>query len=530
MEEAVTEPESPSLGVSASQAIALLTAIVLLLGVVFRARGFLIGTIPLWEDEAAWAIRLVDQPLSAHDIRPLGFMAISKLLVGLLSPSETVLRAVPWLAGMTALFISPLLAKRLFSSHAARLLFVACIALHPAAIDLSKEFKPYSLGLALHMGLLLLALQYRATLKGAVLAWLLGLLFVGTLLSQDVVFTYPGLFALLFFEAVRGRRRRQAWAVALTAGATLTLLAALYTCFWSKAVGSGTTDYWGKKYDVFYVGADQQDASRLGWTAARVGDIAAMPGARRDHWKRRLLPPPVLAELKLADIEIWQVLGVLGVGALLYRRRWGECALLLAPLAVLLACNGLGFWPLGAFRTNLFALVYATAVACMAVDRGRGQPVGWDVMPTAAVVLLPFMLLGNTTHATKSEMAADSAFTEALRTLVKLRDHHRGSQRSRLALDRSSCSAWRYYKRYHPDKARTSASLRHFSARCTKDWRSIIALLKGGLRSPNAHNYVLLGQAGAVDELESRLPPDLVIDDRVTVGKRDQFVVSVKRR
>jgi hypothetical protein len=166
----------------------------------------------------------------------------------------------------------------------------------------------------------------------------------------------------------------------------------------------------------------------------------------------------------------------------------------------------------------------------MAVDRGRGDPASWDLMPATALVIVPFLLLGNRTHATKTQMALGSAFPEALQTLAKLRKHNPRSPHSRLALDRSSCAEWRYYNLYHPDKARTAASMRHFSARCTKTWNSIVVQLERGLELARARNYAVFGRAGSVEELERRLPPSLVIEDRVTVGKGAQFVVSVKRR
>jgi len=215
---------------SGADAVWLATAALLLMGFAFRARGYLIGTIAFWEDEASWAMRLVDLPLSEHTIRPLGFMAASKLLAQLFSPSETVLRAMPWLAGLASLSMAPFLAGRLFSSVAARLLFIAIIALHPAAIDLAKEFKPYSSSLALHMAFLLLGLRYLDTRRARDLAPLLGLLFLGTFISQDAIFAYPGLFALLLFEAFRARRGRQLLSIALTAVATLALLTAMYVC------------------------------------------------------------------------------------------------------------------------------------------------------------------------------------------------------------------------------------------------------------------------------------------------------------
>src|SRR3954464_13088985 len=99
--EAVRQPGSRAL--SKTEIIGLSVGTLLALGLTLRVRGYLFGTIPLWEDEAAWAIRLMDLPVTKHAIRPVGFMALTKWLAMLVAPSEAVLRALPWLAGLAAL-------------------------------------------------------------------------------------------------------------------------------------------------------------------------------------------------------------------------------------------------------------------------------------------------------------------------------------------------------------------------------------------------------------------------------------------
>jgi len=392
--EAISASGNPPWTLKAAHVSALVIGVVLAIGLWLRLRGYAFGTIALWEDEAAWAVRLVKLPLDAHDIRPLGFMALSKLLASWLSPSETVLRALPWLSGVGALAMAPLLANRLFSSPPARVLFVAIIALHPAAIDLSKEFKPYSVGLALHMGLALLALRYFAEPGWGRLLPLLALALVGTLFSQDVLFTYPGLFVLMLLVAHRRGRLRQLLAIVAAAVMTLGLLLTLYLAFWRHCVGEQTTDYWAKKYDVFYAPGGEEPMSRARWTAEHVLEVAALPGMRHEHWKARSVPEPVLSELKRVDVTIWQVLAVLGVIALSRRRRFRELVLLLGPLGMLVVFNAFGFWPLGAFRTNLFALFYVSAIAAAVFDRASPASARWDLVPVGVLVLAPFVLLG----------------------------------------------------------------------------------------------------------------------------------------
>ena len=527
--EAVGQTQLRTRAISGADVVWLATGTLLLLGFAFRARGFLFGTIPFWEDEAAWAIRTVDLPLGELAIRPLGFMAISKLLAHLLSPSETVLRALPWLAGVASLSMSPLLARRLFSSAAARLLFVAVVALHPGAIDLAKEFKPYSVSLALHMAFLLLGLSY---LEKGTLRWLLpllGLLLLGTFFAQDALFAYPGLFALLLFEAFRVRRRRHLLLIASTAVATLAVVAGMYVGLWSKAVGDDTTEYWGKKYDVFYVPSAEPTQSRLAWSATRVGDIAAMPGMRRSNWTPGHLAKRTLGELQQLDVDVWRALGLVGLGALVLRGKRREALLLLGPMVVLFGFNAFGFWPLGAFRTNLFTLVYAAGIVAAGVDRTISELDGWDLMPAGVLVVIPFLLLGRTTHSTKaSSMVDGSAFPEALRTLTTLQERA-GGARAQLVLDNPSCSMWRYYLRYHPDKAHFAEQGSRFNARCTKNLTEMVQVLRKGLKTPESRTYALVSRSRSMEDVETNLPADLAIDGHTYLGEHDHLVVSVKK-
>src|SRR6187399_606790 len=154
--------------------VSALMALAILAGLVFRARGFLFDASAFWLDECVWAMNLTTRPLAQNMIRPPGFILVSKALAVTFAPTEMVLRALPWVAGVTATILSPALARRLYASLASRLLFVAIIALNPAAIDFSKEFKPYSIGLLLHFVLILLALRYLETKRGRDLALVLG--------------------------------------------------------------------------------------------------------------------------------------------------------------------------------------------------------------------------------------------------------------------------------------------------------------------------------------------------------------------
>src|SRR3954469_5611905 len=171
-----------------------LVLLCLLAGFVLRARGFLYSPRPFWVDEAGWAERLLKTSLLEPSIRPLGFTALTRLLVACFGARDEVLRLVPWLAGVGALFISVPLAEALLPNRASRLLFIGALALHPVAIDYSKEFKPYSLSLFLHLTCALFAARYVREPRTSTLV--LGMLtgFVGIGFAQDVIFALPGFY------------------------------------------------------------------------------------------------------------------------------------------------------------------------------------------------------------------------------------------------------------------------------------------------------------------------------------------------
>jgi len=519
---------------SAGELVSFAVGTLLLIGLALRCRGYLIDTISLWEDEAGWAMRLMTMPVTKHAIRPLGFMAVTKLLATLLSPSEAVLRTLPWLGGVGTLLISPALARRLFSSAGARLLFIAVVALHPGAIDLAKEFKPYSVSLFLHLTMLWLTLSYLETKDVRQLAGLLALLFVGTLFAQDVVFAYPAAFGLLLFDAWRGRSLARVAGIVAAALATVALLGVQYVYFWRSAVhdgdrsGGDAATYWGNKYDVFYV-AHGSKQSALDWTAERLGDMLAMPGMRRETWHSSELSRRWLEQLSEVDVRVWQVLAVLGAVSLLYRKRYREGLLVISPLVLMIVCNRLGFWPLGAFRTNLFVLAYALPLAAAACDRWTSRVEARELIPAGILVLAPFFLLDPQTHAHKtSSLAYDSEFKEGVRAVSDLYERTHKHEKPVLVLDRLNCAPFRYYTQYHPQRHSMKKLLSPFDVRCAKGQHGLASAMRAHLRQSGGFAYVLVGRARSFDEVEKELPDDLEIDAETRIGRSSQLAARIR--
>jgi hypothetical protein len=432
----------------APRAHKLLGLVVLLLvatGLFLRVRGYLFQAPAFWLDECGWAMLLVEQPLSELSIRPMGFILTSQLMARCFGLTEMALRALPWLAGMATTVLAVPLARELFRTWAARLLFVFVIALHPCAIDFSKEFKPYSISLFLHLSLLLFTLLYLRTRLAKHLAWTLATATLGGFFAQDLVFAYPAVFILTGWAALHVNRA-QLYAVVATAGVILLCLGGQYLLMW-RHVTTHEIDNWATKYSVFYSRASGE--SPAAWALHHYLDMTGFPGFRRALWNPRPLSRETLSSLALVDRGVWACLHGIGLFVLLRQRR-RAAVLLLAPLATLWLFNLLRFWPIGVFRANLFVIGYMTAVACMALDGGkRTAPRLLDALPALLLVFLPLALLDRRWSARKQALTYSSEFPAALEQLLKLKRAD-GNPRETLLLDRRSCDPFRYYTEFHP--------------------------------------------------------------------------------
>ncbi len=485
-----------------------LTGALILFGIWLRCRGLWVGTtLPLWNDEAQWAVMLETEPLTQLFIRPIAFMALTKAILAVFGATELSYRFLPWLGGIATTLLAPAVASRLFTSKAARFLMVAVIALHPSAIDLARDFKPYSVSLAVHLGMLLLALDYLKSRAPAKLYLTLGLGMVGVLFAQDIIFVYPGLFLALGFAAYRDRKRTLLFSIVASAAATIGILLGLYFAIWKNLDREGERNYWGARYDVFYMADSGRDSSYLGWLGRQYSEVAAMPGTRREHYEAAATPdtpPPLIAQV---DKWLWFAVHVAGVAVLLRRRRLHECLLLFGPLLVLTFFNAVGRWPFGAFRTNLFLLAYVTPIAAFAFEPNGVSRRLPSLLPGLALVLLPFFALNKHFHTYKHSCSATSYYPDTIARLLnlQLKDYDGGGPEL-LVLDTRTCAGWRYYTRYHPMyEGRRSEIDGRFQVKCGKSTRRM--LLKA--RASAARGERIWGIATGErqrEELDWRMP------------------------
>jgi hypothetical protein len=402
----------------------------LALGLVFRLRGVVTQPIGLWGDEASWARNLFVRDHTTWTFRPIGYMWLTKQLVEGFGSTEFWFRSLSILGGVASLLLSPYLASRLFHSRWVRLLLVAVIALHPACIDMSKEFKPYALSMLVHMVPILLYLRFEQTKRSGYLYGMLALLPVLFLLAYDFAVAYPGLLLLGLWAAWK-RHGAKGGLVAVASG--VACVAVIYGV-WNLALtnvhgGGKATQKWAKKYGVFYTPPKNPATvglrySRVRWTAVSYADVASLPGDGSKLWTTpEYLEPGTVREAVGLNWLMWVVLHVLGLVHLFRTRRYALLLGLWAPVVVSGALAMLDLWPFSNWRADFYLLSYAVPIAMYGVAFAASDRPRRSVAVVGLVVALsivPGFLFGFDGFATKRWHTTTSypyPVIERLRTL-----------------------------------------------------------------------------------------------------------------
>jgi len=223
--------------------------LLLLIGTVLRVLGYFDG-IEFWGDETGWALQIAQG--GSTSIRPVGYVWVSKWLIDLRN-TEPVVRSVSLVSGILSLPVFLGMCRQAGLSRPVTLFGLFILAAHPAAVDLTKEFKPYALELFLHLLLVWLAFFFLRTQKTWQLVVLCLAAAVAPLFSWSIVVVYPGLFLTIAVCALRERRLST---VLVTSGGGVVTLGMLLAVYLVRVQGrEQSAAYWGTKYDVFYLGS-----------------------------------------------------------------------------------------------------------------------------------------------------------------------------------------------------------------------------------------------------------------------------------
>jgi hypothetical protein len=222
------------------------------------------------------------------------------------------------------------------------------------------------------------------------------------------------------------------------------------------------TDYWGNKYDIFFVGEGL--TARLWWLGEKTYELFSFPGHLKVFWFEASYPNPYLAAL-----QVGMCLG--GLVAIAVCRKWLYALLWVSPWLVTIALNFIGKWPYGVFRTNLFLLAYSLPLGLIGLHAlqqwlaGRfhrplaGRLRGSHIVPTFCVLLallcLPFRISYFSIKPVET-LAATQSTRRAMEIIADVERHGRSpfgerTGRDLLLMDSHAYANYRFYRDVHAE-------------------------------------------------------------------------------
>ncbi|RYZ03127.1 MAG: hypothetical protein EOO73_28885 [Myxococcales bacterium] len=449
-----------------------------LVGLGLRVFNFAIAPPSLWQDEAYWAVKAVKTAAIDAQIRPLGFMLVTQLLLRTLQVAGWVYRLLPFAGSLLSMGLAPYVALRLFKSGWVRALSVLLLALSPVALEMAVEFKHYGVEVGVYVGILAALLFYRDRPSWSRLALLLGAAWASFFFSLTIIFFYPAVFGWLLLVSFRQRQWRRVAAAAGVALLCLGTITTIYFTTWRTIKTEKAEKKWGTFYDVFYTknGPQNKYDSRATWSTAKYFELAGTPGVGRVLWRASRISEPALDRLRNVDWAVWSALHLAGLAYLLQRRRYLELFALWTPLLLVTAFNFAGRWPAGAFRTNTFYVPFAIFLSCHALEwlseaQGRLR----RATPAAALLLLLPTLYFRPGLTEKGLWAKPGDFPAAL-ALLPLDPP---SRERTLIMDFASCRPWDYYTVYDAPTRDIGPTLRRrYKDSCQRQTRKLEAEMR----------------------------------------------------
>lgn len=421
------------------------------LGVALRLWGYF--EYEFWFDEARWASRILRS--IADPTRPIGYSYVSQLLAQIRNV-EPVIRLPSLIAGVASLPLLVWLCASCGLSRGVQALGLFILAIHPWAVTASKEFKPYGLELALHLGLLALAASYLKTRKTRDLVWLTVVALLSTTLAFTVAMLLPWILLMVFVVALRDRHRKHAVIAFIGGALTACSLAAIYFMRIRGTERMRTPSHFGKKYDVFYMGKDPFEHAE--WLLRGTAEVATFPAQLRMPWALESTQQVALGWLHIA-------LAIAGCVYLFRKRAAFGIVALLATWGTAIALAATRVWPYTIFRTNLYLLAYALLIVLFGVqylwDVARKNDIGRKLVLTLAatfvLVAFPYRFSVAAQKYGAGWNAAVRESLEIIRSYEEKQGLPRGKRKPFVVLDSLSCGPLQYYRKDHAETRTTLA-------------------------------------------------------------------------
>ena len=232
--------------------------IAIVVGIALRLIHYLLDR-SLWIDEAFVALNLIErpfdellEPLKYNQAAPVGFLAITKLLMLAFGNNEYVLRLFPFVSAIVALFLFYRVAKW-FGTLWVLAVAIGLFAFCDRAIYYSAELKQYSsdITLALAAYCLAIELQKRSlNIYSSALIAILGAIFIW--ISHPVVFVLAGTGSTLLVSAWLEKNFSKIKQYVAVFGVWLLSFIAFYQISLTKLISNDDLQSsWGESHDSF---------------------------------------------------------------------------------------------------------------------------------------------------------------------------------------------------------------------------------------------------------------------------------------
>lgn len=172
---------------------------------------------PLWDDESFLCVNFISRsyaelmlPLDYHQVAPLLFLWMERLMVRLFGFSEYALRLVPFLCSIASLFVFQRVARSLLSGTS-YVFAVAIFAVSYPGIRYAAEAKPYCTDMFVSLLMLLAVVRWREKRDVQILRLLAVLTPLALGLSYPAVFAAGGMSLCVAWVLLSQRATKSEW-------------------------------------------------------------------------------------------------------------------------------------------------------------------------------------------------------------------------------------------------------------------------------------------------------------------------------